>query len=241
MIPNLNPSKINWLKLMPLLILLLGLSAFFYFHVYEYINFQSIKAHREFLLTLAAKNPLSSILIFILIYATITAISAPGAVFISMVGGFVFGVFWGTLYVIIGATIGATAIFLAAKTALHAFFYKKIENKLQMFIVGFQKNAVSYLLFLRLVPLFPFWLVNIVPAFFEVKTSTFFFTTLFGIIPGTAAFVWLGSGLGTVLTENQMPRFIILRPDVLLPILALALLALMPILYKTLQSRRKKQ
>lgn len=234
-------QKFNWQNLIPFLILLLGLGVFFHFHLYQYINFQSIKTNREFLLTLVRNHPIYMSLIFIFTYALLTAISAPGAVFITLAGGFLFGVFWGTLYVVIGATIGATIIFWAAKTALHAFLYKKVANRLQKFIVGFQKNAVNYLLFLRLVPLFPFWLVNIVPAFFNIKISTFFLTTLVGILPATIAYTWLGSGLNSIFDTNQTPDLsIIFKPNILLPILALALLSLIPVIYKTFKHYNKK-
>lgn len=241
MIFNNHTQKFNWLNLTPLLILLIGLGIFFYFHLHQYINFQSIKSNRTFLLTLVANHPIYMALIFIFTYALLTAISAPGAIFITLAGGFLFGLFWGTLYVIVGATIGATIIFWAAKTTLHAFLYKKVENRLQKFIAGFQKNAVNYLLFLRLVPLFPFWLVNIVPAFFNIKISTFFLTTLVGILPATIAYAWLGSGLSSIFDTNQTPNLsIIFKHNILLPILALALLSLIPVIYKTFKHYNKK-
>jgi uncharacterized membrane protein YdjX (TVP38/TMEM64 family) len=225
--------RMNWLRLVPLLILLLGLGAFFYFGLYKHISFQSIKENRELLLNLVSQNPVYAALIFIFVYAILTAISAPGAALITITGGFMFGMFWGVLYTVIGATIGATTIFWAAKTALHAFLYKKVVHKLPKFASGLEKNAINYLLFLRLVPLFPFWVVNIVPAFFNVKISTFCWTTLLGILPGTIAYTWLGSGLGAIFDANQTPNLnIIFTPNILVPSLALALLALAPLIYR---------
>lgn len=241
MIADRNVKKFKGLHLLPLSMLLLGLAAFFYFRLYDYLNFQTLKTHHDFLLTWAQQHNLLAVAIYISVYIALTAILAPGPVFLTLASGFVFGLWRGILYTDIGATLGAMIIFLAAKTALQDFLYQKTVSHLKYFRQGFQQNAWSYLLFLRLVPLFPFGLVNIVPAFFEVKTSTFFFTTLFGILPGTAVYVWLGSDLGEIFSAGHTPDLnLILQPKILLPILALALLSLIPIIYRRMKRRRKR-
>lgn len=237
-----SPSiKFNSLRFLPLAILLLGFLAFFYFHIYRYLDFQTLRTYHDFLFTWTQTHYFLAVIIYISVYIVVTAIEVPGPVFITLTGGFLFGVWRGVLYTDIGATLGAMIIFLAAKTALRGFLYKKSGSKLEKFRLGFKDNAWSYLLFLRLVPLFPFGLVNIAPAFFEVKTSTFFFTTLLGILPGTFVYVWLGSSIGDIFARGQTPDLnIILQPNILLPILALALLSLIPIIYKWIKHHAKQ-
>ena len=105
---------------------------------------------------------------------------------------------------------------------------------------GFRENALSYLLFLRLIPLFPFWLVNLVPAFLGVSTLTYVIGTFFGIIPGTFVFASVGNGLGAVLDAGQDPDLgIIFKPEILGPLIALAVISLLPIGYKKYQARKK--
>lgn len=225
--------KFNWLRLLPLAILLIGATAFFYFHIDGYLNFQTLKIYHDFLLIWTAQHYLLSVITYIGIYIILTAIAVPGPVFMTLVGGFLFGLWLGVLYTDIGATLGATLIFLIAKTALHDFLSKKVDGNLQKIQFGFVKNAWSYLLFLRLVPLFPFGLVNIAPAFLGVSMSTFFFTTLLGILPGTIVYTWLGCGIGEIFAMGRTPDLsIIFYPNILYPILGLALLSLLPILYK---------
>jgi len=230
----MQPNKhFSWVKLIPLLILLLALGAFFYFRLYQYITLETLKTHRELLLQWTSQHPVYVGGGFILIYTIAVAISMPNAVLLTILGGFLFGPVLGTLYVIIGATFGASIIFLAAKTAFHDWLYHKAGNWVKKISNGFQNNAISYMLFLRLVPLFPFWLVNIVPAFLGINLRTFFFTTLFGIIPGTFVYILLGHGLGTIVAQGKtLDLGIIFRWEILTPLIGLAVLSLVPIIYK---------
>lgn len=233
-----NSKKINWLRLLPLAILLIGFVAFFYFHVNNYLNFQTLKVYHDFLLRWTRQHYLLAVITYIGIYVVLTAVVVPGLIFMTLAGGFLFGLWWGTLYTEIGATLGAMLIFLAAKTALQEFLYKRAGGKLQKFKLSFQNNAWSYLLFLRLVPLFPFWLVNIAPAFLEIKTTTFFFTTLLGILPGIFVYIWLGSGIGEIFAVRRSADLnIIFQPNILLPILGLALLVTVPIIYQWIKPK----
>lgn len=229
-------KKLSLIKILPLAILLLGLGAFYYFHLEHFINFQALKLHRELLLNYIAHSFFIATIMFILIYIILVAISAPGAFILTIIGGFLFGPVLGTIFAVISATIGAVIIFVAARTALHDFLYKISAKWFQTFAQGFKSNAFSYLLFLRLVPLFPFWLINIVPAFFEVSARVFVVTTFFGIIPGTFVYVMLGNGLGEILDQGKVPNLnIIFEPAIFIPIVGLAILALLPILYQLLQ------
>jgi len=227
-----NTQNFKWIKLLPLLILLLGLAAFFYFRLYTYLSFTSLKTYHDVLQNLVKNNFIFAALVFVLIYVVLVAISAPGAIFLTIFGGFLFGPVWGTLLVAIGATLGAAIIFVAARTALRDFLYQKAGGWLQKISNGFKDNAISYMLFLRLVPLFPFWLVNIVPAFLEIDFSTFVWTTFVGILPGTFVYIMLGNGIGVLFAQGKTPDVgIIFKPAILIPIVGLGILALVPIYF----------
>ena len=157
---------------------------------------------------------------------------------LSIAGGFLFGGLLGALYVVIGATIGATALFLIARSALGDSLRTRAGPWLAKMEAGFQENALSYLLVLRLVPLFPFFVVNLVPAFLGVQLWTYVLGTFFGIIPGALVFTYSGAGLGSVFDSDQ-PFSIgaVLTTEVVIALLGLALLSLVPVLYKILLKR----
>lgn len=216
-----------------LIILLIALGLFFYFDLQRFFSFNALKQHREFLITWTNQHYWLAVSIFILAYTFAVAISFPGATFFTLVSGFLFGVIWGTIYVVISATLGALGIFLAVKLALEPFMRKKTSKWIDKMRAGFQRNALQYLLILRLIPLFPFWVVNIASALLGVNTSIFIIATFFGIIPGSIVYVLIGNGLGHVLDQNKMPDlYIIFQPQILIPLILLALLTCLPSFYK---------
>ncbi len=158
-----------------------------------------------------------------------------GEQFLSIIGGFFFNIPWGVIYVVIGATVGATIIFLAARTALRDLLRKKAGPFLKEMEGGFQKNAASYLLFLRFIPLFPFWLVNIASASLNVKARTYIWTTFVGIIPGSYVYTQAGSGLGIIFEEGKSFSLdSIFNTQMNFALILLALFSLIPILVKKL-------
>lgn len=225
-------------KLFPLLVLTGAIAAFFGLGLNQYLSFEALRDNREFLLQWSADNQLLAVSSFILIYAVVVALSLPGATVMTLAGGFVFGIIHGTLYVVSAATLGAFLIFVVARYCFADFFKAKAGKAAEKMEEGFKANALSYLLFLRLVPLFPFWLVNLVPAFLGVPARTFLIGTFFGIIPGTAVFCSVGNGLGAVFDAGETPNLkIIFQPEILGPILGLAILSLVPILYKRIKNK----
>jgi uncharacterized membrane protein YdjX (TVP38/TMEM64 family) len=171
-------------------------------------------------------------------YAVVTAFSIPGGAVMTIAGGFLFGPWLGGTLTVFGATIGATAVFLAARYALADLLRDKAGNAIRKMEDGFKENALSYLLFLRLIPVFPFWLVNLVPAFLSVPVGVYIFGTAVGIIPGTFVYALVGDGVGALLEAGQDVNLgIIFEPKFLLPIVGLAALALLPVLYKKFKGR----
>ncbi|MDF1677353.1 MAG: TVP38/TMEM64 family protein [Legionellaceae bacterium] len=222
--------------LLVFLLLLLGL--FFHFDLYRYLSFEQLKLHRAVLIDWTQHYLLWALVIFAGIYILSVAISIPGAWFLTLTAGFLFGPFLGTAVVIISATLGAFCVYLAVRFALRDWVADKAAQWLKKMEQGFQGDAFSYLLFLRLVPLFPFWLVNIVPALLGVSSRVFLLATFLGIMPGSFVYVLVGNGMGHVFDANQTPSLEILKdPVVLLPLSALGVLALVPIIYRKLKKR----
>lgn len=234
-----KPQKPLAMRLLPLLVIAAGIGAFFVFDLDRFLSFDALKDNRDFLKTWTADNTALAAISFIVIYCVMVALSLPGAVWATLAGGFIFGTWIGGLYVVVGATLGATAIFLIARYALADFFREKAGKAIAKMENGFNENALSYMFVLRLVPLFPFWLVNLVPAFVGVKIRTYVIGTFFGIMPGSLVYASVGNGLDVVFEQGGTPDLgIILQPQVLGPIMGLAALSMIPVIYKRV--RRSK-
>ncbi|MCR9071903.1 MAG: TVP38/TMEM64 family protein [Alphaproteobacteria bacterium] len=220
-------------RLLPVGVLACGLVAFFAFDLGRFVSFQALADNRDLLQEWVAAYPLATRAGYALTYALSIAFSLPVGLVLTVTGGLLFGLVEGTAITVVAATAGALAVFLAARTAIGDSLRAKAGPFVARLEAGFRENALSYLLVLRLVPLFPFWLVNIVPALLGVSTRIFLVGTLFGIIPGTFVFVSVGNGLDTVFSQGEVPGVgIFLEPGVLLPIAGLALLSLIPVVYR---------
>lgn len=225
-------------RLLPLGILAGGIAAFFAFGLDDYLTFEALREHRGELMGFVMQKPIVAVLAFVMLYAAATALSLPGGALLTVTAGFLFGIGLGTGATVVGATIGAIAIYLAAKTAFRDVLTAKAGPMLQRMEAGFKDNALSYLLVLRLIPIFPFFVVNIVPALLGVPLRTYAIGTLVGIIPGTFVFASIGAGLGSVI--DRMEEFSLkgaLTPEVTIALIGLAVLSLVPVLYKKLKAR----
>jgi uncharacterized membrane protein YdjX (TVP38/TMEM64 family) len=226
-------------RLLPLVVVVAGLGAFFAFGFDRYLSCQSLSLHREEAVTWCTTNPVLAAFGYVGAYALLVALSVPGAVWLTIAGGLVFGPYWATLYVVIGATLGACAIFLVARYALADLCRAKAGSAIARMEDGFRRNATSYMLFLRLVPVFPFWLVNLVPALVGVPLGTFAIATLFGIIPGAFVYALVGDGVAALFDAGTCPDIgVIFQPRVLVPMMGLALLSLVPVAYRTVRKAR---
>lgn len=225
-------------RLLPLVVLATGLGLFFALGLQEYVSIQALQENREFLVTFVEEQKVLALLVYAVIYILAVAFSLPGGLILTVTGGFLFGAILGTAIVVVAATIGACLLFLAARTALGDMLREKAGPWLAKLQDGFTENAFSYLLVLRLVPLFPFFVVNIVPAFLGVSLRTYFIGTLIGIIPGTAVFAIFGAGIGSVLDQGEeLSLSGILTPEMIAGLVGLAALAMVPVVYKKI--RRK--
>ena len=226
----------NVKKYLPIALLVSGLLLAIYFDVHKLLSFEVIGENYSLIKNYIDEQFLLSIIIFAAGYALIVAFSIPGASVLSLMYGALLGTVVSGFLVVISATIGASMIFLAARYAFADTLKERAGPWLSKMQDGFNKNAVSYLLFLRLVPAFPFFVVNIVPAFMGVTLRTYVITTFFGIMPGTFVFASIGNGIGYVLEQGKTPDLSILSsPEILLPLAALGLLSLIPIAYKKIK------
>lgn len=220
----------RWL---PVLAIVLGAALFFAFGLQRYLSLDSLRANRDWLYWQVADHLILVLAAYVLVYAGVVALSLPGATVLTLAGGCMFGQWLGTAVTVVAATIGATLLFLAARTAFADLLRRRAGPWLTRMHDGFQANAFNYLLFLRLVPAFPFFVVNLVPAFLGVRLRTFVLATFSGIIPGTFVYTTVGSGLKTLLDSNAAFSIgQVLTPQILTAFIGLALLSLLPVVYK---------
>lgn len=224
----------------PLLILLIGLVLFFLLDLEQYLTFETLKQHREVLRDFVGRYAVLAPLIYMLLYIIVVALSVPGGAVMTIAGGFLFGSLFGTIYVVIAATIGATILFLIAKTALGESLRAYAGPWVQKMRKGFKEDGFYYLLVLRLIPLFPFFVVNLVPAFLEVKIRTYIGATLIGIIPGSFVYATVGAGIGSVFDAGESFEVAnILTPQVWVALIGLAVLAILPVVYRKFKKNKK--
>lgn len=221
-------------KILILVILGLGLGAFFYFDLGRYFSLEALKANRDDLLAYTNANFTAAVVLYVAVYILQTAFSLPGGAIMTLAGGFLFGSVFGTIFVNIGATTGATLAFLAARYVLRDWVERAFGERIEPIQAGFAQNAFSYLLTLRLVPAFPFFLVNLVSGLTRIPLGTYVIGTSVGIIPGSFVYAFAGRQLGSI---NSLAE--IASPPVLLAFTFLGLLALVPILHRKYVERKK--
>ena len=207
-----------------------------YLGLQDYVNLHTIKSQRSELLNIVTERPYISILAFVGVYIISVALSLPIATVLTLLGGFLFDRWLGTFLIVISATMGASIIFLAAKSAIGTTLrqkagplYKKIESNMN-------QNAIGYLLFMRLVPIFPFFLVNIVPALFNIRLIPYVVTTFLGIIPGTFVYANVGRELGTIESLSDL-----ISTETLIAFALLGLFALLPVIIKQVNLLKSNQ
>lgn len=220
---------------------------------FEYFSLSSIIMHREILSSFVADNLLLGLVAFLAIYAGLVAISFPGASLLTILAGFLFGGLIGGVTTVFAATLGATLIFLIARSSFGEVMEKKASGFVKKLADGFHENAFEYLLTIRLTPLFPFWVMNIVPAILNMRLIPYVVATFIGIIPGTLAFSYIGAGLDSVIEAQEKANpgcgaagtceielSALITSDLIIAMLALAFISILPLGIKKWKARRNK-
>jgi uncharacterized membrane protein YdjX (TVP38/TMEM64 family) len=243
-------------RLAPLIVVVLLAGAGYIIIGHGGISLEAMVRHRIEIDAFVVEHRVLAVFAYIALYITAVALSLPGAVFLTVAGGFLFGLAVGASAAVIGATIGATLIFLIARTALGEPLLRRAGPRAAQLAKGFRDDAFSYLLFLRLVPAFPFFLVNLVPAFAGVKLAPFVAATALGIIPGALVYALAGTGLDSVIAAQRasydsclsagrsgcqmtFDAKDVLTPQLIGALLALGLLALVPVVVKRFRARSR--
>lgn len=229
--------KSSWKRALILAAFIAALIGLWASGVTRYLSYESLREHREDLTDFVASHRALAIASFAGIYAVATMTALPGALWLTIAGGFLFGLFGGAAIVVVAATFGASLLFLLARGALASFladragpFLKKIEG-------GFQEEQAFYLLAMRLVPAMPFFIANILPGLIGARFSTFVWTTFIGIMPGVLAYAWIGAGLGALMDQNITPDISSVVRQIAPPLAAIGALPLIAIAVKKLRGR----
>ncbi len=218
------------------LVAILVVAAIGFFTLGDYLSFETLAANREALTTCRDANFMLTALAFVAVYVVIVAFSLPGATIATLTGGFLFGVFPGALFNILAATIGATAVFMAARRGLGERLAARMEaseGAVKRIKDGIDENQWSMLFLIRLVPAVPFFVANLVPALVGAPLHRFVISTFLGIIPGGVVYTSVGAGLGEVFEAGETPDpGIVFEPHILLPMLGLCALAALPVVLR---------
>jgi len=215
---------------------------------HRYLSFRVLAESRDALHAMLAEHMVLTVVLYVVVYAASVALSVPAGAILTLAGGFLFGWLWGGVAAVFAATLGAVIVYLATRSAFRNLLLDKLEDTpMDRFRKGFRDDAFSYLVFLRLVPVFPFWLVNLVPGPLGVSFGTYILATLIGIVPGTFAFSIAGAGLDSVIAAQSadcaahgapsetclhFDASAIFTPELIAGFIALGLLALVPIVVK---------
>ena len=227
-------NVLHWILLV---LLILGIIAVVYFRWYEYLNYPLFKKYHSQLHSWANQHYFVSLLLYVLFYITVIILFIPASL-PTIVGGFLFGPV-SIIYSLFSATIGALILFFIVRTTVGSWIARRARGWVAAVEKSFRANAFNYLIFLRFLPIIPFWAVCIVAALLNVPRSIFLWSTILGVTPAIIIYTMLGSGLNAFFKTDQAPNLnIITSPEVLFPLLGLAVLALLPIIYRWLRGKK---
>ena len=233
-------QKRGWLQWIPLILFLCGVFLIVYFHLYQYFDLQILKKYQQTLHEYTAEHYWRAVFYYLVIATLAMAFAVPGVVFTIIAAGFLFGLIAGTIYAMVAMVTGSCLTYFAMDTAFRTLFKERAKPWLKRFQEGFQKDAASYLLSIRLVPGVPIWLINIVAGLFDIRFSVFLITAIIGMLPLNFIRVSVGTGLNYILAQNAQPNLrMLLTPEIGLPFLGLAVLILLRVFYKKWMEHRK--
>jgi uncharacterized membrane protein YdjX (TVP38/TMEM64 family) len=221
------------LRLLPLLVVIAAIGAAVIYGVPDALSWSALGARQTALSAARQAHPVASLLLYVAAYAAVVALSIPGSLVMTVAGGLLFGTALGGAAAAIGATLGAILLFLIVRLALRPIIARRAAGLLERIGPGLERDGFSYLLAIRLIPAFPFWLVNLAPALVGMRLLPYAAATLLGVIPAALVFASIGAGLGGVLEAGGHPDIgVIFSPRILLPLAGLAALSLLPVLWR---------
>ncbi|HSA80693.1 MAG TPA: VTT domain-containing protein [Geminicoccaceae bacterium] len=233
-----NPGRGSVVLVLALLVLLTGAAAGLVFGLDASLALDALRTHHHWLLGFVAGTPILASLLFMAIYALAVTVSVPGLALLTVIGGYLFGWLEGTAYALVATTLAASAVFLVARSAIGEPLRARAGPALVRFAEAFRSNAPSYVFVLHLVPIFPYAMVIGIPAACGVRLRTFVISAFLGLLPGTLLLAYLGSGLGGVLRAGlPVSLTSLLRPDIVLSLVGLTVLALLPVAYRAWRGR----
>ena len=234
----------NVKRFAPIGVILGGLGLGYLFGLHEFLTFESLVVHRDGFKTYVMGNIVMAGAVYLVVYAAAVAFSFPAASLLTILGGFLFDWFLGGTLTVFAATVGASILFLAARTALGDFLKKMAGSGVARLAHGFEKNAFGFLLALRLAPVFPFFVINIAPALFNVPLRIYVTATFIGILPGTYAYSYLGQGLDSVIRsakadEENVSASDLVTTELTIAFAVLAVVAMIPFIVRKIRSARQ--
>ena len=239
---GLDAARVGLRQLWPVVLIAAVLAAALGLGWHEHLSFKSLSYNREALMAWASANEKTAVLWFVGAYVLVVAASIPGKIWMTLAGGFLFGTVPGAVLTLIGTTIGSALLFVAVRYALRDFVASYFGPRLRRLDEGFHKNEFSYLMALRLAPIFPFWIVNLGAALLGVRFWTFILTTFLGGIPGSFIYSSLGAGIGDVIDAGEMPDAgMLVEPKVLALLFGLAVISLLPVALERYRARIKSR
>jgi len=230
---DLPAQRPNWKRLLPIAALIMGFLAFLFFGASEYLSLSVLDEKAAELRKFVEINFGLAVAIYFVSYVLSTAFFLPVGTILTLSGGLFFGTLHGGMLAVFGATIGSSILFIAARYAFSEFFNSRLGRHAPTFRQKLNQNAFFYLLALRLVPIFPFVVVNVVPALVGIPIRTYVISTFIGIIPGTFIYAGIGAGLGSIFSADGKPNLnVLVQWEFLLPLILLACLSLVPTLWR---------
>ncbi|KCZ47002.1 MULTISPECIES: TVP38/TMEM64 family protein [unclassified Hyphomonas] len=235
---NHKPAAPLWQRLWPVYVIAGGLLAGWRLGLFDYLSLQTLREQHEALRSFVEGNLLIAVAAYVLIYALSTLFMVPGALWITIAGGFLFGLAGGSVTTVVGATLGASLLFLAARTAFGGMLRERAGPFLRKMESGFRENPRSYMFALRFLPIVPFPVANIAPALLGARYPDYALTTALGIIPGVVAYTWIGAGLGATFEAGENPDIAAVAGNLVPAFAALAVVSLMPVVWKKFFGRK---
>ena len=227
-----------WQRLWPVYLIAGGLLAGWRLGLFDYLSLQTLREQHEALRSFVEGNLLIAVAAYVIIYALSTLFMVPGALWITIAGGFLFGLAGGSAATVVGATLGASLLFLAARTAFGGMLRERAGPFLRKMEAGFHENPRSYMFALRFLPIVPFPVANIAPALLGARYPDYALTTAIGIIPGVVAYTWIGAGLGATFEAGKNPDIGAVAGNLVPAFAALAIVSLMPVIWKKFLGRK---